>query len=309
MYNVVVSGANSFIGMSLINQLSQRGYNVYALVRNQTDRSTILSKFNHVKIVYYSLDRIEDIADQIPYGCDIFVHLAWRGIRGWERDNGQLQKNNGKWAVRTLETAVALGCNIFMEAGSQAEYGITGNSLITEQMPCNPVTEYGKRKYEFYQYLTAHAETYGLRVLEPRFFSLYGPYDYENTLIMSLLKKFNDNLECPLTPGIQWWDFLYISDAVNAMIKLLENGNCQGAFNIAYGESQPLKHFIEQMRNILAAKSRLCFGAVPYPLEGKIDLRVSIDTICNQTRWKPEITFQEGIKLTQKYLYSERAGT
>lgn len=53
--------------------------------------------------------------------------------------------------------------------------------------------------------------------MEPRFFSLYGPYDFEGTLVMSTLKKLMGNEPCDLTKCIQQWDFLYIDDAIEAL--------------------------------------------------------------------------------------------
>lgn len=61
-----------------------------------------------------------------------------------------------------------------------------------------------------------------MTLLEPRFFSLYGPNDYEGTMIISVLKKMLKDLSCDLTECIQIWDFLYIDDAIDALVILIE---------------------------------------------------------------------------------------
>lgn len=306
MNKIIISGANSFIGMELVKQLSLQGCYVYALVRREASRVNFLQSIPNVKVVFYSLEYISDIKTQIDEDSDTFIHLAWAGVRGNERNNKEIQSFNFKCAVEAFETARRLGCNTFVVAGSQAEYGLTNGDKINEKFLCKPTTEYGKNKIQLFDYLMNKALNYGIRVIEPRFFSIYGPYDYPNSLIISMINKLSINQECFLTEGTQWWDFLYVSDAVDALIKLLCCKKAFGAYNVAFGKGYPLRDFVEIMKTTLESQSILHFGAIPYPPEGKVDLRVDISLLKTVTGWEPKVLFQDGILLTYKYLQNNR---
>lgn len=78
-------------------------------------------------------------------------------------------------------------------------------------------------------------------MIEPRFYSLYGPKDFGGALINSTLKKMVDNKFCDLTECVQLWDFLYIDDAIDGLTRLIENGVADGVYNFVSGYSAPLK--------------------------------------------------------------------
>ena len=57
-----------------------------------------------------------------------------------------------------------------------------------------------------------------------RILSIYGPYDGENTMIMSSIGKLLRGEKPALTKGEQQWDYLYSKDAGYAMYLLGEKG-------------------------------------------------------------------------------------
>ena len=70
-----------------------------------------------------------------------------------------------------------------------------------------------------------------------------------------------------LTQSVQMWDYLFIDDACDALIKLIDSG-ASGAFNFASGDCRQLKDYVLEMRQVLHSRSELRFGAVPYPPTG-----------------------------------------
>jgi nucleoside-diphosphate-sugar epimerase len=95
--------------------------------------------------------------------------------------------------------------------------------------------------------------------------------------------------------GIQKWDFLYITDAIEALLCLAQKPCEDGVYNLGSGISRPLKEYIYEIRDILGSKSDLIFGAVPYPSTGMVSTEPDISKIIDQTGWKPQIPFQKGI--------------
>ena len=239
------------------------------------------------------MDEIEKLPDYID-SCDIFYHFAWEGTRKEARNDNVLQNKNVENSLKTLKTAKLLGCKIFFTAGSQAEYG-NQETHVTEQSICKPTSAYGIAKLEFYQKAKIFCEENNIKLFEPRFYSVYGPGDFNETLIMSIIPKMRNNEDIDLSLCTQKWNFIYIKDTVNILIKLSESNLDGGIFNIASKETKPLKEYILKIKEILNSKSNLLFGKINSPL---VNLNPDITKIEKSLNWKEKYTFEQGIKET-----------
>lgn len=229
---------------------------------------------------------------------------AWNGTRGADRNNRELQKENYNNSISFLKVMISKGCCKFLTAGSQAEYGLwTRKEKLKEIAPLIPNTEYGKYKLKFYVYAKDYCKTNGCILIEPRFFSLYGPKDYEGTLVISIIKKMFENKPCELTECIQLWDFLYIDDAIDGLIKLIENDVSDGIYNFGSGYSAPLKEFITEIKKITNSNSELRYGTIPYPSTGIVNVNPDVKKLIN-CGWEPKVLFADGVKAICDYLLS-----
>ena len=71
--------------------------------------------------------------------------FAWGGTGHDGRNVQDVQRENVINTIAAMFAADKMGCQVFVEAGSQAEYG-TVLECITEETPCHPFSEYGKAK-------------------------------------------------------------------------------------------------------------------------------------------------------------------
>jgi nucleoside-diphosphate-sugar epimerase len=97
-----------------------------------------------------------------------------------------------------------------------------------------------------------------------------------------------------LTQCIQKWDFLYIDDAVQGILRLMENDCVDGAYNFGSGKSEDLKVYIEEMHKITNSKSVLNYGAITYPPTGMVSILPIVEKF-TRTGWHPKTSFSEGI--------------
>lgn len=293
MKTLIITGATSFIGLNLLNYLLN-DYKIIAVVRPNSQKLEKLPINANLSIVELNLEQYDKLPLIITENIYGFIHLAWNGTRGADRENIEMQKLNYKFSVSALHSALKLNAKIFMSAGSQAEYGLQ-NNIITENTAPKPVTAYGKSKLKFYEYGMDFCKNNNIRFIEPRFFSLYGASDYEGTLIMSMLAKMLKNEPCDLTDCTQKWNFLNIKDAVAGMKILLESKLVKsGAYNFASKDTRELKSFLLEMKNITKSKSKLNFGAIPHNDSGKYGINPDISKLLN-TGWQPKISFEDGI--------------
>ncbi|MCM1174366.1 MAG: NAD(P)-dependent oxidoreductase [Blautia sp.] len=296
---VVITGANGFIGKALIGRMCRGEYYVVAVVRQgeQDELAEFVQK--GVRIVENNMEEYAHLIKKIER-CDIFISLAWDGTRGKTRDDAERQQKNYLYSMQALYAATDMGCKVFISAGSQAEYGNI-NGKISEDMPCHPVTEYGKWKFAFFRDASEHCKKNGIAFKEPRFFSLYGENDVETTMIIDILKKMLKNEPCELTECIQNWDYLYISDAVEGIMKLLEVKCDDGIYNFGSGDVRTLKDYVAEMYAVTHSESKLLFGAVPYPDTGMVSIWPDIHKL-QKIGWSVQVPFGVGIqKIIDKY--------
>jgi nucleoside-diphosphate-sugar epimerase len=294
MKKVVVTGATSFIGRHLIKRLLQSNYYIYAIVRPNSKNLSKIEANKNLEIIELDLENSDLISSKVGTKCDIFFHLAWDGTRGSTRDDYNLQRKNYTDSMKTINSANELGCSIYIDAGSQAEYGLY-NEVITENTPCLPVTEYGKWKYKFFRDASALCEKNGIAFKEPRFFSLYGPDDYEDTMVISMIKKMIKSEDCDLTAGIQKWNFLHIDDAVEGIVRLCEKKCSNGPYNFGSNDTRQLREFVEAIYKIIDSTSKLNFGKISYPATGMVSIQPDNSKLKNETGWSSTIKFEDGI--------------
>jgi UDP-glucose 4-epimerase len=294
MKNIIITGATSFIGIHLIPALIKKNYNIFAVVRPNSKKINLLPQSERVKIIELEMCEYKNLCNIINVPCQLYFSLAWNGTRGSNRDDVDLQKKNYIYSIDGLNSALKLGCIKILSAGSQAEYG-PQSDIITEQTLPNPSTEYGKQKLAYYQVAIKLSVENNVDFIEPRFFSLYGLNDSNETMVISMLKKMLNNEDCTLTECIQSWDFLHINDAVNALIMLMEKDCVNGIYNFGSGCSMLLKSYIEIMHSLTNSKSCLQYGKIPYPPTGIISLRPNVSKLKSQLNWEPKISFEEGI--------------
>lgn len=100
---------------------------------------------------------------------------------------GQLQ--NIQYTLDAVELASRIGCKKFVGAGSQAEYGRV-EGVLSASTPVFPENGYGIAKLCAGQMSRILCEQKQIEHIWTRILSIYGPYDGENTMIMSSIENY-----------------------------------------------------------------------------------------------------------------------
>ena len=178
-----ITGANSFIGREAIRQFLAKGWECVGYVRSLSGGLGISSE--RLKMKERSPEEYARLTDE-DKKSDCLMALAWNGTRGKNRMVVEAQKQSFRMTMDAIRNALDNGCRLIVTAGSQAEYG-KYDRKITEEDTLRPNTEYGKYKAEVYYRATELVKEYGARLIEPRYFSLYGCNDAPVTMIESIL--------------------------------------------------------------------------------------------------------------------------
>ncbi len=304
MTRCIITGPASMLGIALIKECIQNNAEVVAVSRAGSARNIHIPALKGVSIIECSLDEMTKLPALLSGSFDVFFHLGWGQTDKEGRINPILQEANIKYTLDAVNTASVLGCNTFIGAGSQAEYGRV-SGVISEETAIIPEMAYGIAKYSAGRLSSLACSSLGLRHIWTRIFSVYGPYNREDNMIMYCMDKLIKGERPSLTKCEQQWDYLYCADAARALYLSFEKGKDRAVYNIGGGRTRLLSEYIRTMRDAINPSLELGFGDIPYP-EGQImHLCADISLINKDTGYMPQINFEQGIKETIKW-YREK---
>ena len=295
----VITGATSFIGLEFVRFVLECGHSVFAVCRKGSKSLDKLPKGSALTLVFAALDEYKDLSSKIGQ-ADVFVHFAWGGTTVEERSMVDIQQKNVSYTIDALRAAHQMKCRLFVESGSQAEYGIV-DDVITEETPCRPFSEYGKAKLAVKDAGFQLSEELGIKYLHLRIFSVFGENDHPHTLFRNAIERMLQNEPLELSSCTQKWNFLYVGDAARQIYFLCGKAYADESFqhevfNIASDDTRVLKEFVERIKELLHSQSQLHYGALSPKYV--VTLAPAISKMKNYTGYENLFAFDDVVRLT-----------
>lgn len=315
MKKAYVTGATGAIGMALVAELLQNNIEVTVFLRKDSERSGRIAesfgeelKRGNLSVEYVSLEELKHFMENVytPGRQDsVFYHLGWSGTFGKLRNDAVLQQKNVEYTLDAVRLADRLGCTKFIGVGSQAEYG-RASTRLTPDTDTIPENEYGRAKLAAGVSSRELCRELGIEHAWVRVLSVYGPYDGMNTMITSVIRGLLKGDRVSLTKGEQMWNYLYSEDAGKELYLLGAKAVRNGAVYILAGsEEHSLKEYVVRLCRAMDADDKLLgFGDVPYGAGQVMCLTADIGTLCSDTGYIPDTTFEDGIKKTAEWVKS-----
>ena len=309
---VIVTGATSFIGSHAVQAPVSQGFEVCALIRpnsaGKKNLEQMIIKKELLEIIECELSGLKELAVNAEKlskigqkwshdlgRADYWLHLGWDGSGSDNRKLADIQSMNAVYALDALETAAAVNCKRFLFCGSQAEYGVR-NTTMRETDELHPLSEYGKAKAKVGREAVMRAEALGITYIHTRVFSVYGPGDHPWSLVESCMRTFKEGGIMELGACTQLWNYLYITDAIRALILLLTGDAPAGVYNVAGEDTRPLREYIETIHALCGGQGTCHYGKRPPNAEGVTSLEPDITKLKEITGFHQMISFEEGIK-------------
>jgi len=297
----VITGPTGAVGIALVERLLREEYKVYAIVRPNSQRIQNLPVHPNLRIIECDLADLTSSKKEISTKCDVFYHLAWEGTTGIKRDDAYLQNQNIRYALDAVTLASDLKCTTFVGIGSQAEYGLTKETL-SSITPEHPKTGYGIAKLCAGQLTRLLAKEKGIHHIWARLLSVYGPYDGESSMIMAAITKMLRGERVQFTKGEQLWDFLYSADAAEALFLLGIKGINGKTYCVGTGTCKPLIEYIQTMHELVNPSAEIGIGEIPYSENQVMNLCADISDLQRDTGFCPKIKFNKGISEVVKHI-------
>ena len=295
---VVVTGSSGFLG-SWIARVLAAHHEVTALVRPSSDTYR-LEGIDGLQIERReSADWPAFISAEKP---DALILADWWGVGNQDRNDSR-QVDNIARMERLAVAARDAGVGLVVGVGSQAELGPVSNR-ITEDLPDNPTTEYGKAKVA--ARIAAHQALKGstTRFAWLRIFSTYGPSDTDTWLIPQLIDTLTKGEVMALTKGEQEWSYLHAFDLARAFEAVIENKSLSGVINVGNPKTIILKNAIHTIADKLGANHLLGFGTMDYRPDQVMKLEPACESLTS-IGWKPVVSFENGIAQTIQWRHRE----
>lgn len=285
------------IGLALIRECRSHGMEVTAVARRGSRRNRLIPIMDGVEVVECSLEELSELPSRVSGRYDVFFHLGWGYTDKAGRLDPWLQEKNVGYTLEAVRSAKAVGCQGFVGAGSQAEYGqLSGR--VSENAVANPTIPYAIAKDAARRLSLLACERVGLRHVWTRIFSVYGPHNRDDNMLTYCMEKLLRGERPALTRCEQAWDFLYCDDAARALYLVWDRGQDRTVYNVASGSSRPLSEYVTSLRDAIDSTLQLGFGEVEYPAGRATDLCGDIAQLVRDTGFAPTTPFETGIRET-----------
>ena len=296
----LIAGGAGFLGSFLAESLLNKGWEIYIL---DNLSSGLLENLEQIK------ERIQFIkGDVITYSTrekfDYVINFASNASRAeWEKYPVEVALSNSVGSKNLIEIALNSDAT-YIYASSSEVYG-TATQIPTPEDYLGSVSTTGTRSpYDegkrFGDAITkAYEREYGLKNIIIRFFNTYGPRmrggDFYGRVIDRFVRQAQNNESLTIYgDGSQTRSFTYVSDAVLAILMLIEKGTLGEIYNVGSDNEIEILKLAGIVKEVLNSSSEIKFLPLP---EHDPKRRAADITKIKKLGYKPEVSLQDGIKL------------
>lgn len=295
---ILVTGSSGTIGTRLCERLLQDGHDVVGADWEQNKWQPSIQKVTVMGDL-----RQASSWEKLPGDVDAIVHLA-ANARVYELvEEPERALDNVMDTFYMLEFARKHGIKKVIFASSRETYGnIPAKDKYTEDLARmeNCESPYTASKVAGEAFTEAYTRCYGIDHVIVRFSNVYGMYDDSVRVVPLFFRKAKKNEPLEVF-GEKCLDFTYIDDAVDGVVKILENfdGVKNATYNLAYGEGTTLKHLAERMVELLKSSSTISMGQIR---TGEISRYIADTTKAQKAfGFSPKTPFDRGIELSVEW--------
>lgn len=296
--NVLIIGANGFLGSHIVKKCLSENNKVYAVSLHTHRLDNIMNK---IQFSNCNMDKITTLTDKITYfSPQAVINCAWDGGNNYTttHKSSQFHKNLPGLAY-LMEIIKRTNIQHFIGIGSGSEYG-DKKYTIAETTHEVPINLYGTCKLMAKLYTEQFCKTEKIKWTWLRPIYIYGSDDVKTRLIPKTIISCLKHEEVLLNSCQSLVDYLYIDDFTDAVYKLISNQQ-EGLFNVCSNISYKIKNVVEQIGTLTNNKEKLNFGSLPernnYP-----SIILGLNTkLVNITGWTPKINMEEGLAKTIEF--------
>jgi ADP-L-glycero-D-manno-heptose 6-epimerase len=306
---IVVTGGAGFIGSAIIWRLNQLGTDNILIV-DELGLDDKWKKLTSLRFADYMnkwefLDKLES---GFEFDIESIVHMGANSSTT-EKDADHLIENNYEYTKSLASYSVENGIR-FVYASSAATYGdgsLGFSDNEDEIQNLRPLNMYGYSKQLFDLWAVRNNLT-GI-IAGIKYFNVYGPNEYHKGEMRSVVSKAFDQInstgkvklfksEHPdYKNGEQKRDFVYVKDAVDMTLFLLNNKDKNGIYNVGSGKARTWNDLVKAIFNALEKQINIEYVDLPKALAKKYQYFTEADLskIKKAGYSQPLLSLEEGV--------------
>ena len=301
---VVVTGASGFIGRNVLLR-APRDWTITAVYHQTTDLPAFVREHDlshHVKTIECDLLNPADVA--ALFGAvgrvDAALYLAANGDPAASADRPRWDLERNTIAFITFLTPGLVDRVVYVSSGAVYD-GLRGP--VTPATPVNPRLPYAISKLASERYLAFFAERRRTvaSYANVRFFGAYGPYEAPRKIttrwlraIMAGQREFTIRGD-----GRNLIDFMYVDDAVDAMLRIVRDASFSGTVDLASRTPVTIDAIVQAMARAVGAEVTIRHDG---HVEEYIEFTSADDTMRSRFSFAPAITFDAGIRRLHRHI-------
>ena len=307
---ILLLGAAGFIGTNLTIELAKKTEDEITLVdRSKAFFKPIVSMdLKNVHILEADLTVDMDF-DSILKDQEVVYHLVSTTVPTTSNQHiSQELVSNVIFSANLFEACIRCGVKkvVFVSSGGTV-YGKKVDCPLKEKTATNPISSYGVQKITIEKLLYLYRYMYGLDYRIIRLANPYGPYQRPNGVLGAVTtftyKALKGDEITVYGDGSVVRDFIYIDDAIRAIMKIVNGENKHRTFNLGCGYGTSIKQVLETIEKALGIKLNVSY------LEGrKVDVPVNYLDISRYEKYYGAlnpISLEDGIRKTADFMKKE----
>ena len=309
---LLITGGAGFIGSNLVEHfLTDERIKLIRILDDLSNGSlnNIRHVLNHPKVEFIEGDiRDYETCLQACDGIDKISHQAALGsVPRSIQDPITSTHVNILGTINLLHAAVKCGVERVILAFSSSTYGDSNELPKIEERIGNPLSPYAVTKSSIEQFANVFGQAYGLHWVGLRYFNVFGPKQSPNNpyaaVIPIFAKAILNNSQLTINgDGKTSRDFTFVDNAVHMNDLALFSKNKDAlnqVYNTACGESISLNALVGKLEELVGQKAEVVHGP---PRDGDVQHSLaSIDKARHYLGYRPQVAFEEGLKLTMAW--------
>lgn len=307
--NVLVTGADGFIGSHLTEALLDKGYAVRALAQynsfNNWGWLEDLAGREGLEIVCGDV-RDPNLCRNICEGMDTVYHLAALiAIPYSYIAPDSYVDTNIKGTLNICQAVRDAGCRRIVVTSTSEVYGTARYVPIDEKHPRQPQSPYSATKIGADAIAQSFYNAFGLPVVTARPFNTYGPRQSARAIIPTIITQIasgkHDIKLGDLTPTR---DFNYVEDTAAGFIALGETEGIEGRdINIATGSEVSMAETLATIAHIMGAEIESVVDEQRLrPAKSEVNRLCGDNTLITAlTDWRPRHSLEDGLRKTVEW--------
>ncbi|MBP7731582.1 MAG: SDR family oxidoreductase [Bacteroidales bacterium] len=309
MKKILVTGGAGFIGSHLCEKLLESGHYVICLDNFFSGRE---KNIRHLRNNRYFRVIEQDVTEKIHISCDEIYNLACPASPiFYQKDGIKTIKTIVLGAINTLELAIKTGAKI-LQASTSEIYGDPqihpqheGYRGYVNMLGARSCYNEAKRCAETIFMNYHRQEKVNIKIV--RIFNTYGPKmraDDGRVISNFIVQALKGNEITIFGDGSQTRSFQYFDDLIRGLLLTMESPESfTGPVNIGNPAEIKIIDLAQIIIKMTGSKSKIKFCPLPEddPRQRQPDISLAKAVL----NWSPEVTLQEGLKMTIDYFKKE----